>query len=93
MNEIMSKKEEYLLVGSAPDLVQSFMQSNQIEPVFALDETTYLVIADEKPRGARLHMLANLYTKEDVRAKDMIAGIQDDKVGLAVRQWAGQHKP
>lgn len=79
---------EYLLVGSVPDLVQSFIQSNQLTPVAALDETTFIVQADAKGLCQRMNMVANMYTKQEVQAKDRIAGIFDEDIFSTVKKWA-----
>lgn len=85
---------EYLVVGSVPDLVEAFMKGRDLTPIMELDDTTYIVQGStEVEKLERLTMVANLYLKEEAAQRaDSIPGLKDDKVRLAVKSWAGSLK-
>jgi hypothetical protein len=84
----MSKETEYLLVGSVPDLVKSFMKRHDLKPVTEYDATTFIVTGDASELKSRFTMVANLYTREETQVRDKIPGVYGDDVKAQVKEWA-----
>ena len=97
----MNKQSEYLVVGSIPDLVKSFMASCNLTPIEEIDESSFIVRASANTtfpntigagNGVYLNKIANIYNASAAQ-ESLSRSLFSDEQKKRITAWITTQKP